>query len=82
MIFVWYGLGGLGLLIIAVFVIGMLMPERYTGRSHVVYAKSPELVWAALMDYDSHPMTGKMKKSVEAQPAENGPPIWGEDMGH
>ena len=81
MTFIWFALRGLALLIVAVFVIGMLMPERYTGRSQVVYPKTAQDVWAALLDYESHPMTGKMKKSVQAQPAENGLPVWIEDMG-
>ena len=82
MIFIWFGLAGIALLIVAVVVIGLLMPERYAGRSQVVYAKSAEDVWGALLDYDRHPMTGKMKKRVQARPAENGLPVWIEEMGH
>ena len=58
------------------------MPERYQGRSQVIYAKSAEEVWDALLDYDSHPMTGKMKKSAQSQPSENDLPVWIEYMGH
>ena len=75
-------LGGFALLVVTVIVVGLLMPERFEGRSQVVYARSAEDVWAALLDYDSHPMTGKMKLSVEAQPDEEGLPVWIEDMGH
>lgn len=82
MTFIWLGLGGFVVLVVAVVAVGFLMPERYEGRSHVVYAKSAEYVWAALLDYDRHPMTGKMKKSVQAQPTENNLPVWIEDMGH
>ena len=82
MTYILIGLGGLALLIVAVVVIGLLMPERYEGHSEVVYAKSAGEVWSALLDYDRHPMTGKMKRSVEAQPAENNLPVWIEDMGH
>ncbi len=82
MTFVWFGLGGFVLLVVAVIVIGLLMPERYEGRSQVVYAKSVEDVWDALLDYDRHPMTGKRRKSVQAQPAEKSLPVWIEDMGH
>ena len=81
MTFIWFGLAGFGLLVVAVVVIGLLMPERYEGRSQVVYAKTAEQVWSALLDYDRHPMTGKMKKSVQAQPAEHNLPVWVEDMG-
>ncbi len=82
MIFIWVGLGGVALLVVTVVVIGLNMPERYEGHSQVVYATTPEDVWSALLDYEGHPMTGKMTKSVEAQPAENGLPVWIEDMGH
>lgn len=81
MTIILFVLSGLALLVVAVVVIGLLMPERYEGRSQVVYAKTAEAVWDALLDYDGHPMTGKMKKSVQAQPAENGLPVWIEDMG-
>ncbi len=80
--FIWFGMGGFALLVVAAVVIGLLMPERYQGRSQVVYAKTVEDVWGALLDYDRHPMTGKMKKSVQAQPAENSLPVWIEEMGH
>ena len=82
MTFIWFGLGGLALLVLAVVVVGLLMPARYEGRSQVVYGKTAEDVWGALLDYDRHPMTGKMKKSIQAQPAENSLPVWIEDMGH
>ena len=49
-----FALGGLALLVVIVIVIGLLMPERYDGRSQVVYAKTAEDVWEALLDYDSH----------------------------
>ena len=81
MTFIWFGLGGLALLVVAVVVVGLLMPERYAGRSQVVYARTAEEVWGALLDYDRHPMTGKMKKRVEARPAEKSLPVWTEDMG-
>ncbi len=80
MSFIWFGLSGFALLVVAVVVIGLLMPERYEGRSQVVYAKTAEDVWGALLDYDRHPMTGKMKKSVQAQPSEDSLPVWIEEM--
>ena len=80
MTIIYFGLAGLALLVVAVVVIGFLMPERYEGRSQVIYAKTAEDVWGALLDYDKHPMTGKMKKSVQARPAENSLPVWIEPM--
>ena len=82
MTFILYGLGGLVLFVAAVVVIGLLMPERYEGSSQVVYAKTAEDIWDALLDYNKHPMTGKMMKSIQEQPAENNLPVWIEDMGN
>lgn len=81
MTFIWFGLGGFALLVVAVVVVGLLMPERYEGRSQVGYATTTEEVWSALLDYDRHPMTGKMKKRVEARPADQSLPVWTADMG-
>ena len=81
MTLILYGLIGLALLVFAGIVIGIFMPERYTGRSQVVYDKTAEQVWGALLNYDRHPMTGRMMKSVQALPEENGFPVWIEDMG-
>ena len=75
------GLGGIVLLLVAVVAIGLSMPERYAGRSEVTYAKPVEAVWDALLDYDKHPMTGKMKRSVQAHTSKYDMPAWIEDMG-
>ena len=83
--FIWIGVGGLAVVAVAavsVVVIGLVMPERYEGRSEIVYDRNAEDVWDALLDYDQHPMTGRMKRSVEAKPAENNLPVWVEDMGN
>ena len=82
MTYLWIALLALAVLIAAVVVIGLMMPERYQGRSRAVYAKNVEQVWDALQDYERHPMTGRMKKSVQEQASKNDLPAWIEDMGH
>lgn len=82
MTIVWTLLGSLAILIAFIVLIGMLLPERYEGRSQVTLAKPPEEVWEALLDYQRHPMTGKMSKGIADESEENGLPIWVEDMGH
>jgi hypothetical protein len=82
---IWFGLVGLALIAVAagsVVVIGLVLPERCEGRSEIVYESNDEDVWDALLDYDQHPMTGRMKRGVEATPAENNLPVWVEDMGN
>lgn len=61
--------------------IGFLLPERYQASTVVELDRSIELVWAALQNYEAHPMTGKMMKSVEALPSSQELPAWQEDMG-
>ena len=81
----WIVIGIVGVLVLVPFIIGSLLPERYEGQTEAFLAKSPEEVWAALLDYESHPMTGKMMKSVEALPETEwivDLPAWVEDMGH
>ncbi len=62
-------------------VIGSLLPVRYTGKATAEYDRSVQQVWDALQDVEAHPMTGKMMKSVETLPANEGRPAWTEDMG-
>ena len=57
------------------------MPVRYEGTTTVEYDRSVEQVWDALQDVEAHPMTGKMTKSVETLPPDEGRPAWKEDMG-
>ena len=85
MTILWIVLGIVGVLILVPVIIGSLMPERYEGQTKVFLAKSPEEVWVALQNYESHPMTGKMMKSAEALPETewvDDLPAWVEDMGH
>lgn len=85
MTILWIVLGIVATLVLVPVIIGMLMPERYEGQTKAFLAKSPEDVWAALQNYESHPMTGKMMKSAEALPESewvNDLPAWVEGMGH
>lgn len=72
--------GSLVALTALVFIVGFMMPEQYEARVRFVIDRPPEQVWAALMD-SSNPLSSKMCRKVEAQPAENGLPVWVEDIG-
>jgi uncharacterized protein YndB with AHSA1/START domain len=63
-------------------VIGYCMPVRYEGQTTVELSHGVQQVWEALQDVEAVPMTGKMMKSVEALPPQDGRPAWREDMGH
>jgi len=74
-------LGGLAVLVLAVFAVGFMLPERYDAMLSVSFASPPEEVWAAISDYETHPMTGAQRKSTQKQPEERGLPVWVEDLG-
>ena len=74
-------LGATVVLIAQLVVIGFLMPVRYEGTTTVEYDRSLQQVWDSLQDVEAHPMTGKMTKSVETLPSDEGRPAWKEDMG-
>ena len=80
MIFVWIALIALGALIVAANVIGFFLPERYIGSAQCLIDRICDDVWSALHDVEAHPMTGKMKKTTEILPDENGLPVWAETM--
>ncbi len=71
----------IGALLALPVLIGFIMPVRYEGRAVVEYDRSVQQVWDTLQDVEAHPMTGKMMKSVETLPSEEGRPVWTEDMG-
>lgn len=74
-------LGIVVLLIVAVFGIGMLLPETYHAQIQLTLHQPPDAVWAAVTDYNKHPTSGAMRKSTQALPDVNGLPAWMEDMG-
>ncbi len=82
MIYLYIALGGVAAVVVVPMITGLLLPERYLGQLKVVFPKPPDDVWAALADFEKHPMTGKMMKSIEKLPDENGLKTWIEDMGH
>ena len=80
MMWIWI-VGGVLAVVLLVFVIGSLLPESYRARGHVDLDVSPDQLWEMLSDYESTPMAAKMARSIETLPAENGLPVWIEDMG-
>ena len=80
---IWIGiiLGGVLLLTAAVYVLGALLPEMVEGEAEVFIAKSPEVVWAALTDPETYPLSAKMCKKVDMIAAEDGMAAWNEDTG-
>jgi hypothetical protein len=71
----------IGVLFALPVIIGFFLPVRYEGSTTVEFDRGVQRVWDALQDIEAHPMTGKMMKSVETLPADQGRPAWTEDMG-
>ena len=80
MTWIWMGLGGLALLIAAVMLIGMLLPEEYESRVEMSVAQSPDVVWAALNDPRQVSYAGRQARSIEVL-REGEALEWREDMG-
>ena len=51
MTILWIVLGIVAAVVLVPVVIGMLLPERYEGRTKALLAQSPEDVWVALQNY-------------------------------
>jgi hypothetical protein len=50
---------GIGIaLIVGVFVIGFFLPETYRAQVQFNLQRPPEEVWAAVADYQKHPLGG------------------------
>ena len=64
----WVIIAILALIILPV-IIGFFMPLRYEGQAVVEFDKSVQQVWEALQDVKAHPMTGKMMKEGDRDPA-------------
>ena len=61
--------------------VGFFLPSIYETKLGAVLNKAPEEVWAALTDYQKHPVTGPMRRKTEPLPEVHGLPAWVEDMG-
>lgn len=77
----WIVLGVLAGMILLPLLVGTFLPENYDAGLQFTIHRPPEEVWAALSNYEKHPMSGAMMKSVQRLPDENGLPVWVEEMG-
>lgn len=73
---------GLAGLILCFAVVGTFLPERYQAKGRMQMPISADELWRRMHDPEAFPMSGKMCKSVELLPDENGRAVWVEDMGH
>jgi hypothetical protein len=62
-------------------IVGRFLPERYAASVTLLLDKKPDKVWTAINDYQSNPVTGRMRKKTEPLPNSNGLPAWKENIG-
>lgn len=73
--------GCLVFLALVLVLVGLFCPEKYQAQVRMRLARSPEMVWIALLDYKKFPLTGALSKQVEQLPDENGQLAWLDDLG-
>ena len=73
-----YGLGGVVVLLLAVQIIGMLLPREHLAASRTRYEQPREAVWAAITDHASMTEWRADLTSVERLGDEGGKPMWRE----
>ncbi len=77
-----FGGGAIAAMVVLVVLIGLFLPESTEGKSSRRFAVSTGAVWEALIDYERHPMTGKMAGAFRELASDNDLPAWIEDMKH
>lgn len=70
--------GGIAVLILAVALVGLMLPRDHVASRSTTLKASPEAVWAALTDTKAFPAWRDDVKSVEALPSVNGKRAWKE----
>lgn len=75
------GLGGLVGLVVFVVIVGLCLPESYRAKGRLDVGLPPEAVWKLISDFEAHPISANMARSVEALPDVDGLPSWNEDIG-
>ena len=65
-------------LLVAIVVIGALLPNSHVAHSTAMYSAKPDAVWTAISDYKSYPQWRSDVRSVDVLPPKNGNPSWRE----
>src|ERR1051326_3588597 len=65
-------------LLVAIVVIGALLPNSHVAHSTAMYGAKPDAVWTAISDYKSYPQWRSDVRSVDVLPPKNGNPSWRE----
>jgi len=69
------------ILVGGIFAAGSMMGEDVTSSVSMNFDQSPEIVWAAIADYDRNPVSASMRIDTTPLADEGTAPTWQEDIG-
>ncbi len=69
------------ILVGGMFAVGSALGEDVTSSVSMNYTQPPEVVWAAMADYERNPVSASMRRETMPLPDENDGPAWKEDIG-
>jgi uncharacterized protein YndB with AHSA1/START domain len=78
MIWVLVAVGVVAGLIVAIVLIGLLLPKGHTASRTATFARPPEVVWDVIADFRAAPTWRKELARVEVLADANGQPVWKE----
>jgi uncharacterized protein YndB with AHSA1/START domain len=68
----------LAALLVAIVVVGALLPKAHVAHSTARYDAKPDALWTAISDYKAYPQWRSDVRSVDVLPPKNGNPSWRE----
>ena len=79
----WFGIGVCLVFLgaVALYSLGIFLPATYSATVSRTFDARQDIVWQALSDFERHPISGKMARSVTALPDDAQYPAWVEDIG-
>jgi hypothetical protein len=71
--------GAVTVLVVALLLIGWLLPEKHTASRQASFQASPETLWALISEVEKFPSWRSDVKTVERLPDRDGRPVWVEE---
>src|SRR5947209_16227719 len=72
----------LAALVIAIFIIGAMLPVSHVATGSVIINQPPEAVWRMISDHSNEPKWRKNLKAIQRLPDRNGHEVWEETDTH
>jgi hypothetical protein len=76
---IWIAGGVVAVVLVAVMVIGWLLPVKHRASRQATFIAPPEAVWRLMTDVESFPSWRSDVKTVERLPDRDGRPAWVEE---